>query len=364
MDLTPSTEQQMLRDSARRYLSDRHATGAAMWRDFAEMGWLGLPFEEGCGAVEVAVLAEEMGRAAVIAPFVPVVVLAGGLIAALGDPGGFLPGLAAGDLVVVLAHLENGARGRPDSVGTRAVQARDGGWHLTGTKILVPAAGAADMLLVTARVDDRRIGLFAVPARDPGVTITPVPTVDGGEAGDISLFNVLSSHRLDRGDILPALDAAHDRANAAACADALGAMEALLDATVTYAKQRVQFGKPLAAMQALQHRMAEMAVLSAQARAAALFAALSVDAPAPLRIRAVSGARVTVGRAARKVAQESIQLHGAIGYSEDLPVGGWFRRLYAFENTLGSTAEHQRRHAAVAMAPDMLGGLLRAPGAA
>lgn len=362
MDLTPSDEQRMLRDSARRFLSGRRAGGATLWRQFAAMGWLGLPFEDGCGGVEVGILAEELGRAGVIAPFVPVVVLAGGLIAALGDAGGFLPRLAAGDLVVVLAHLENGARGRVDHVETRAERQGDG-WALTGAKVLVPVAATADLLLVTARVQ-ADLALFAVPLAAPGVTITPVPTVDGGEAGDIRLDGALAIARLGQGDILSALEAAHDRANAASCADAVGAMEALLEATVAYARQREQFGKPLAAMQALQHRMAEMAVLCAQARAAALFAALSADAPAPLRLRAVSGARMTVGRAARQVAHEAIQLHGAIGYSDELPVGQLYRRLYAFENTMGSTADHQRRHASVALLPGMTGGLLREPGAA
>jgi alkylation response protein AidB-like acyl-CoA dehydrogenase len=142
-------------------------------------------------------------------------------------------------------------------------------------------------------------------------------------------------------------------------------MDALLEATVDYTKQRVQFGKPLAAFQALQHRMADMAVKCQEARASALLAALSVDAPDALRIRGVSGAKAKIGKVSRHVAQEAIQLHGAIGFSEEMLIGAWFRRLYAFENTFGSTEDHLQRYASIMTLPEILNGnLLRDPEAA
>lgn len=387
MNLNYSDEQLMLRDSARRFLSDNHGLeqrrkraeakvsfDSALWQGFADLGWLGLPFSEAAGGyggstIDVAVIAEELGRANVVEPYVAIAVLAGGLIEALGTPDHhetLLGGLIAGTSIPVLAHLENGAKGRFDHVTATAAVDGDG-YRLSGTKVLVGAAGVADTLLVTARLD-REVALFAVPSKAEGVSVKLYPTVDGGEAGDVllSYVHVSRDQRIGEGaDVLAVLEHLHDRAAAASCSDAVGAMDALLEATVDYTKQRVQFGKPLAAFQALQHRMAEMAVKCQEARASALLAALSAEAPKTLRLRGVSGAKAKIGKASRHVAQEAIQLHGAIGFSEEMPIGGWFRRLYAFENTFGSTDDHLRRYASVMTLPEILNGnLLRDPEAA
>lgn len=375
MDLNYSEEQVMLRDSARRFLTDNHsleerpkrAAGPAgmnkdLWARFAELGWLGLPFSEavggyGGGSIEVAIVAEELGRANVVEPFVSICVLAGGLIETLGNSDQherLLGPLMNGSAIPVLAHLENGAQGRMDHVTTRATQ--DGAsFILDGEKVLVGAAGSADVILVTARIDDD-LALFAVPAGTAGLTLAQFGAVDGGAAADIKLENVRvdSDARLGQIDITTTLERMYDRATAAICADAVGAMDALLAATVEYTKQRVQFGKPLSAFQALQHRMAEMAVKCQEARASALLAALSVDADPVLRIRGISGAKARIGKVSRHVAQEAIQLHGAIGFSEEMPVGGWFRRLYAFENSFGSTADHLARYASIITLPQVL----------
>jgi alkylation response protein AidB-like acyl-CoA dehydrogenase len=131
---------------------------------------------------------------------------------------------------------------------------------------------------------------------------------------------------------------------------------------VAYTKERVQFGKPLASFQALQHRMAEMAVKCQEARASALLATLCVNAPRAMRIRGVSGAKAKVGRVSRQVGHEAIQLHGAMGFSEEMPVGAWVKRLYVFENQFGSTADHLARYGDIICRPDMLAGsLLREP---
>lgn len=384
MNLNYSDEQAMLRDSARRFLADTHsleqrhkrannpaAIDKALWASFAELGWLGLPISEqagghGGGAVELAIVAEELGRANVIEPFVAIVVLAGGLIEALGTPDqhtALLRPLIEGAAIPVLAHLENGAQSRLDHVGTKARRSRSS-YTLSGEKVLVRAAGSADTILVTARVEgEDGIALFAVSATAPGLTLDSFRTVDDSEAADIRLddIEVPVEARLGDGDVLPTLERMHDRAIAALCADAVGVMDVLLETTVEYTKQRVQFGKPLASFQALQHRMAEMAVKCQEARASALLAALSVDASPVLRIRGVSGAKAKIGKVSRHVAQEAIQLHGAIGFSEEMPIGAWFRRLYAFENSFGSTADHLARYASVITLPEVLdNGLLRA----
>lgn len=385
MDLNYSPEQAMLRDSARRFLSEKHGLeqrrkralnpapiDADLWSSFAELGWLGLPFSEesggfGGGAVEVSILAEEFGRGNVVEPFVRIVVLAGGLVERLGSSWqreNLLAPLISGTGTLVLAHLENGARGRLDHVETTA--RKDGnGYRITGDKILVYAASAASTILVTARVENEEgIALFAVPREVEGLTLTTCRTVDGCEAADIHFDNVRAEEdaRLGSGDVLSTLEEFHDRAVAAMCADAVGVMDAMLATTIDYLKQRVQFGKPLASFQALQHRVAEMALKCEEARASALLATLSVDAPRVQRIRGVSGAKAKIGKLSRQVAHEAIQLHGAIGYSEEMPLGGWFRRLYAFENSFGSTADHVQRYASIVLEPEILNGnLLRDP---
>lgn len=389
MNLTYSDEQSMLRESAARFLKENYPferrrriaaseTGvdADIWCSFAELGWLGLPFAEangglGGGAVETAIVAEELGRAAAVEPWLSAVVLAGGLVEALGteaQKSAVLEPLIAGISRPALAHLERA--GGNDLAHVETVAERCGsGYVISGEKTLVLAAPSADTFLVTVRLsgkpaDKQAMGIFIVPAGAKGVAISPFKTVDGGRAADI---------RFDRGavaadallggswDCLPVLEKAFDRATAALCSDAVGAMFALLDATVAYTKERVQFGKPLASFQALQHRMAEMAVKCEEARASALLATLSVDAPGVLRVRGVSGAKAKIGRVSRHVAQEAIQLHGAMGFSEEMPVGTWFKRLYAFENMFGSTAHHLARYGAVIQRPEILsGGLLRA----
>lgn len=363
MRLTLTDEQRALRDAARRVLTD---TREGRWTLFARLGWLALPLPEECGGlgagpVEVAVLAEELGRAAATESWVATVVLAGGVIAALGDPeqaGSLLSALAEGRLRPALAHGEGG-----DTlldVATAARQAGDG-WRLSGRKLLVPDGDSADLLLVTARTG-AGLGVFLVRPGAAGLTLTAAATVDGGQAADLVLQEV-PAEPLGAGDASDALLACLDRANAAACADAVGAMAALLEATVSHTQTRVQFGQPLARFQALRHRMAEMAVKLEEARGAALLAALGLDGDAAMRARAVSGARAKIGRLSRLLAHEAIQLHGAMGMTEELPVGTWFRRLFAFENRWGSTALHLRRYGAALGEPGVLAGSLLRPGA-
>jgi len=383
MNLNYTEEQILLKEAADRFLKDRYGSGqrrksvasaaacdGAVWAGFAEQGWLALPFPEedgglGGGAVDVGLLMEAIGRAQVVEPYVAAVVLAGGLVERLADEAqkrDLLAPLIAGTRRLALAHMEPESGNDLARITAVARRGRDG-FVLSGRKSLVLGGPAADILLVSARLDET-IRLFAVPAGASGLTATAVRLVDGSMASDLVLsdIHVPAVALLGDGDALAEIEAAYDRATAALCAEAVGAMDALLDATVSYTKERVQFGKPLASFQALQHRMAEMAVKCQEARASALLAMLSADAPRPARIRGVSGAKARIGKAARHVAQEAIQLHGAMGFSEEMPVGTWFRRLYAFENQFGSTAEHLARYGAVIRDPETLAGsLLRAP---
>lgn len=373
MRLTPTDEQQMLRDSVRRVLSEsyefehRRKIAASdgfdpkAWARFAELGWLAMPLPEehgglGGGAVETAIIAEEMGRAAVLERWVATVVLAGGVVAALGteaQKARLLGPLVQGQSRPALAHFEASSGTALAKVETRARQ-HDAGWVLDGRKALVLDGAAADLFLVTARTETG-LGVFIVRPDAAGLAIgAPCMTVDGGRAADLVLEGAPGELLGEGGDAEAALLACLDRANAAQCADAVGAMSALLDATIAYTGQREQFGQPLAKFQALRHRMAEMAVKVEEARAIALFAALSADAEPARRARGVSGARAKIGRLSRHVAQEAIQLHGAMGFSEELPVGTWFKRLYAFENLWGTTASHLKRYGEIIRDPDVL----------
>lgn len=349
MRLTPGDDERLLRDAARGVL----ARGAG-WADFAEQGWLALPVGEAFGGLGgsgplIGVLAEEMGRARVPG-WVAGAVLPAALIEAAGSAAQkaeWLPALAEGRLRVAVAHSE----GR----GILGVSTRwDGALH--GVKPAVVDAGTADIWLVTA-VTPAGLGVFAVTP----FAVSEYDHIDDGRAADLTFA---ATPAIPLGD--PAVDAtsaileALDRANAAACAEALGAMEGLIEATVEYTKTRIQFGQPLAKFQALRHRMAEMAVKRDEARGSALLAALSLTLSPRDRARAVSGARAKIGRLSRQVAHEAIQLHGAMGVSEEMPLGLWLRRLFAFENTWGHTDAHLARYADLMADPALREeGLLR-----
>ncbi|WP_105404315.1 acyl-CoA dehydrogenase family protein [Neorhizobium sp. T7_12] len=384
MDLNYSDEQLLLKESAERFLKDRYdfekrnkiiasETGfdAGIWSEMADLGWLALPFAEengglGGGAVEVSLIMEAIGRALVVEPYLASIILAGGLVEKLGSEdqkAEILGGLFAGTSRPALAHTERQTGFDLGNIAATATRSGES-YLISGEKRLVHGGAFADIFLVSAKLDGA-VKLFAVPADAAGLTRTEVKLVDGSRASDFVLDNVslpASALFSAEADTLAELEAAYDRANAALATEAVGIMDALLDATVAYTKERVQFGRPLAAFQALQHRMAEMAVKCQEARGSALLATLSVDAPRPMRIRSVSGARAKIGKVSRSVAQEAIQLHGAMGFSEEMPIGAWFRRLYAIENTFGTTADHLKRYGEIIRDPAMLSGsLLREP---
>ncbi|MGK6316323.1 acyl-CoA dehydrogenase family protein [Neorhizobium sp. DT-125] len=379
MDLNYSDEQLLLKESAERFLKDRYdfetrnrilasndGFDTAIWTDMADLGWLALPFAEengglGGGAVEISLIMEAIGRALVVEPYLASVILAGSLVERLGtekQKAEILGGLTAGTSRPALAHMERRSGFDLDNVSATVVKTADG-YSLSGEKPLVLGGPFADVFLVSAKLGGE-IRLFAVPADAAGLARETVKLVDGSRASDLMLnsVSVPASALLNGGDTLCEIEAAYDRANASLAFEAVGIMDALLDATVSYTKERVQFGKPLAAFQALQHRMAEMAVKCQEARASALLATLSVDASRSMRIRGVSGARAKIGKVSRSVAQEAIQLHGAMGFSGEMPIGAWFRRLYAIENTFGTTADHLKRYGEIIRDPAVLSGSL------
>ena len=214
---------------------------------------------------------------------------------------------------------------------------------------------AAGQIIVSARIDDGhgkpgKLCLFLVPQGARGVTARDFARLGGGRACNLELRDVqLPADALlgDGSDALPAVEAVIDRAMAALGAEAVGIMQTLLDQTLEYTKIRKQFGRPLSANQVIRHRLADMAMQCDEARSMALRAALMTDAEPVARSRAASGAKAKIGKCARFVAEQSVQLHGAMGVTEELDIGSYFKRLLAFDTLFGGSAHHYRRHAAL-----------------
>lgn len=364
MDFDFSDDQQQLRDAAQRWVSKGYdfarrrrvvAEGgfdAGVWGELAELGLLGLsvPADHGglgLGAVETMVVMEELGRGVVVEPYAAIAVVAAGLLrdsASQALQAAWLPGMAAGEQRVVLAHQERQARYLLRHVETRAE--RDGqGYRLTGHKSLVPAGDHAHAYLVSARLqggvaDAAGIGVFLVERESAGVQTRPYALQDGSRAAELDLQGVQAALVCDGEQGLDALERAVDTGLAALCAEAVGAMEALLALTVEYLNTRKQFGVPLSTFQALRHRVSDMKMQLELARSMSYFATLKLGEPAPARRRAVSMAKVQLGQAMRFVGQQAIQLHGGIGVTDEYAAGHYFKRLTCMEMTFGDTLHH------------------------
>jgi alkylation response protein AidB-like acyl-CoA dehydrogenase len=376
MDFTLSKEQTLLRDGLNKFLAGRYdleksraaaKTGAGwqpdIWRGFAEeLGILGATLPEsvggsGGGPAEAMVIAEELGRALVIEPFVDTVIVAGGLLARAGGEvaAAVLEQMAAGSAVVAVAAGEPGSGDHWEAISTTAV--RDGEhWVLGGTKAVVMNAPLATHLLIVARTGDcdqpQAISLFLTefnPAAPPaGLTVHGYRTVDDRRAADLIFDNLrLPVGALLHTDAWPSLALARDEGAAAVCAEAVGAMRKVLADTVDYSKQRQQFGQPIAGFQVLQHRMVDMYMELEQAASAVYLAVLKLGAEPHEQARAVSAAKATVGRAARFIGQNAVQLHGGMGMTEELAIGHYFKRLTAVQYEFGSTDFHRARYAAL-----------------
>ena len=357
MDLAYSDEQAMLRESAERFVRDVGGSlpkdPNALWLQFAELGWLALPLPEDHGGLggmplDVSILLEAFGHGRLVTSYVGTIVLGAGLVAALGTDGqraAILPDVASGSHRLALAHVEVGPRGGPAGLTTRATADAET-WRLTGRKIAVIDGPDADTLIVSAVASDG-LGLFLVPRNAAGVAITPYPALGGGSACSASFDDVvlLGEARLGSGDVSAALERTTDVAIAAQCAELVGIMAALLEATTSYTNTREQFGKPLTANQTVRFKLADMAIAVEEARSMALRAALTLDGADLDRVRAVAGAKAKIGRGARLVAETAIQLHGAMGVTEELVIGSYYKRILAIEAMFGGVDDQLIRHA-------------------
>ncbi len=372
MDFALSEEQRLLRDSAARFVREnypfekRRALAAseegfsrAHWRQMAELGWLALPFSEDDGglggkAADVMGLMEAFGRGLVLEPYLSSILLAGRAIAALGDreqKAAHLAPLIAGERLAALAFAEPASRYDLGHIATLAVRESEG-WRLDGRKSVVLGGPAADLFVVTARIEgEGDLAAFLLPADAAGLLVRGYPTSDGGRAAELVLeaVHLDARARLSAGPVRPALETVIDGATAAVCAEAVGIMEAATAATREHLLTRRQFGRPLAAFQVLQHRLADMVIACEEMRSLMIAASLAVDgADAAARASAVSAAKAELGRRGTFVVAQAVQLHGGMGVSDELHVASWFKRLHVLAALFGDRAHHLRRYAACA----------------
>ncbi|MBI3368059.1 MAG: acyl-CoA dehydrogenase family protein [Burkholderiales bacterium] len=355
MDFDFTDDQVSLRDAVARWVEKgfgferRHALAKAggftrpVYGELAELGLAALAVSEdqggmGFGATEAMVVMEELGRGLVNAPYAAGALVTPALLkAAPADvQAAWLPKIAAGQALVVLAHQERRSRYRLDKVSASASQS-GGAWRVSGHKSVVPAADEADAFIVPAQAGGK-IALFLVDKASAGVTVQGYPTQDGARAGELKLADAPAS--LIASDGLSMLENAVDIGIAAACAEGVGLMDKLVAITVEYMNTRKQFGVTLATFQALRHRIADVKMQLELGRSMSYFAALKLGEPADARRRAIAQAKVQLGQSMRYVGQQCTQIHGGIGVTDEYISSHYFKRLTMLEMAYGDTLHH------------------------
>ena len=372
MDIGFSEEQELLRDTVRKFLDDNcttrfvrdmMATEAAVtpefWRQLAENGWLGIAFPEedggsGLGLTDLVVLMEEIGRAVMPGPYPATVLLGGAAIAETGSAATrteWLPRFAAGEAKATLAWTEPNARW--DAAGiTASAREAGGGFVLSGAKMFVPDAHLADVLVVAARTRDGStmedgVSLFLVPKDTAGLGITLLSSVDETrKLCDVRLDNVRVPGTALLGELHEGwakLSLVVDRASVALAAEMCGVAQRVLDITVDYAKMRIAFGKPIGSYQGVKHKCADMLVDIENAKSLTYYAAWAVDEGDPDAVTAVSMAKAAASDAGRRVCAAGIQLHGGIGMTWEHDLHLYLKRAKADEIALGDASWHRER---------------------
>jgi alkylation response protein AidB-like acyl-CoA dehydrogenase len=364
-------DQRLLSETLSRFLADEYtfehrrkmsAAGEGLnrkaWRSFAELGLLAMPFETRYGGLESSgvdalIVMQAFGRALVLEPYLPCVIVSGGLLSRAGCEelkADLIPKIIAGETVCATAFAEPGSRYNLASVAVTA-QRRSGGFAINGTKAVVFGAPSADHLFVTTRTsggprDAKGITIFAVPVAAAGLTRRDYRTIDGMAASELEFRDVAVTDNavlglVDEGFSL--IEQAVDEATAGVCAEAVGIMEALCARTQEYVRDRVAFGKRLAEFQVIRHRLVDMRLAFEYASAVSLKAAEDVSASYARRAMSISAAKAIVGREAGTVGRAAVQLHGAMGITDELDVGHYYKRLTAIQMSFGNTDYHLRR---------------------
>jgi alkylation response protein AidB-like acyl-CoA dehydrogenase len=332
-----------------------------MWKQMGELGWLGIVFPESVGGyggsfVDIALILEQLGTTLVPEPIVPSVVLAGGAIAAAGDDEQkrrWLEPMMAGDTTLALAYAERDSRFDVTRVGLRAEKDGDA-YRLRGQKVFVLNGHAADALVVSARVtggaaDRDGLALFVVDRGAPGLQVTPIATMDGHHAANVTFDNaIVPADRRLGGDAASVLEQVLDLGAAAACAEGVGVMRTALQMTVEYLRTREQFGVKIGTFQALQHRAVDMFVETELCKSMSILAAIKACDPDPIeRKAAISAAKVQLAVGGRFVTQQATQLHGGIGVTDEHDIGLYFKRMHILNTLFGDEEFHLARFAAL-----------------
>jgi alkylation response protein AidB-like acyl-CoA dehydrogenase len=374
MDFNFTEEQQLLADTVKRFVREDYTFekrreilkspegwSRDVWRSLADLGLTALNVPEAhgglnAGPVDTMLVMNALGEGLVVEPFLSAAVLTPALLSQLGDETAaaeLFEGIVSGERIVIVAHQEARARGDVQFVATRAEKTGDG-YVIDGAKAVVAHGGAADELLVTARLsgqpgDAQGVSVFRIDPKASGVTVKTYATIDGQRAADIELKNVkVAADRLigAEGKAFAAIEAAHQVALSALCAEAVGIMKAVNATTLEYTKSRKQFGVPIAKFQVLQHRMADMFLNAEQATSMSYLAAIKcLDPDVAERKRALSAAKVIIGQSGRFVAQQAVQLHGGMGMTDELMVSHHFKRLTAIDLIFGDADHHLQKFA-------------------
>ncbi|MFK4492378.1 pimeloyl-CoA dehydrogenase small subunit [Bradyrhizobium sp. USDA 336] len=372
MDFELSDEQRILKESVddlladvyrfeqrRKYMKEKGGWSRAIWSRLAQQGLLGLPFLEadggfGAGAVETLIVMEALGRALVLEPYLPTVVIGGGFLrhgGSAAQKAAHIPSIVNGSRTFAFAQLEKSSRYNLNDVTTSAKKKADG-WIINGEKLIVRNGENADAFIVTARTSGTQrercgIAVFLVPATAKHISKSSYAMQDGLHAADVVLNGVEVGAEAAIGDVdngLPLIERVVDEARAALCAEAVGLMDESLKMTVQYLKARKQFGVTIASFQSLQHRAADMFVALEQARSMSMFATMATAFADPTeRARSIAAAKVQIGRSGKFIGQQSIQLHGGIGMTMEAKIGHCFKRLTMIEHTFGDADYHVRR---------------------
>lgn len=376
MDFNFTSEQDQLRDTVAKLVAQKYdfdtrrkvAKSEAgwrpeMWSQFAELGLLGASFTEaeggfGSGPIEAMIISEEFGKGLVIEPYLQTVVIGGNFFRHGGTDAQkeeHIAGIIGGETRFAFAYSEPKSRYDLNDVSTTAK--KDGaGYTLNGHKAVVLGAPFATHLIVTARTsggqrDTGGISVFIVPKGAKGVTTRDYPTVDGLRASEVYFENVSVGADAVIGKVdggLPLVEKVVDNAIAALCAEAVGCFKVLNEATISYAKQRKQFGQPIANFQVLQHRMVDMFMAAEQATSMTYMVTLKLDESDKARKMAASAAKVQAGKAGKLVSQDAVQIHGGMGMTDELNVGHFFKRVTMIESQFGNTDWHLRRYTELA----------------
>lgn len=377
MNFNLSEEQGQIRDGIARFVAENyaydqrnavvampHGFSAQHWQQFAELGWLSIPFGEehggfGGGPVDTMVIMQEFGRGLVAEPYLATVILFGGLLqagASAAVKNDCVPRIIAGELQGAFAFLERQSRYAMTDIRARATQQGDQ-WLLNGEKTVVLNGGAAQKLIVAARssgaqADTAGITLLLVDAASKGVQRTVYRMTDGQEAANITFNDVVAEAVIgNAGEGLAVMSPVVDAARLAVCANALGAMESLNSRTLDYCKTREQFGVAISSFQALQHRMVDTFAACENVRSLLYRAVCAAQEGSEDEQRSLLALKFMTGRAGRLIGGEAIQLHGGMGVTDELPVGSYVKRLMIINNLFGDADYHQQLFSQLVNAP-------------